>query len=111
MVISLPEKCLLTSSTVLKSYMGDYIKSTSWKSVLLGAAVSQDREEWCIQSALKLCNNLTDGNVKALERLSQLKQGANLSRLEQLCVAESLRQEEQRILEHARVVLQNLQRQ
>ncbi|XP_067258980.1 SET domain-containing protein 4 [Chanodichthys erythropterus] len=84
---------------------------TSWKSVLLGAAVSQDREEWCIQSALKLCNNLTDGNVKALERLSQLKQGANLSRLEQLCVVESLRQEEQRILEHTRVVLHNLQRQ
>ncbi|KAF4118429.1 SET domain-containing protein 4 [Onychostoma macrolepis] len=80
----------------------------SWKSVLLGAAVSRDREEWCIHSALKLCNNLTDDNVKALERLSQLKQGANLSRLEQLCVVESLRQEEQRILEHTRVVLQNL---
>lgn len=84
---------------------------SSWKSVLLGAAVSQDREEWCIQSALKLCNNLTDGNVKALERLSQLKQGANLSRLEQLCVVESLRLEEQRILEHTQVVLQNLLRQ
>ncbi|XP_056107286.1 SET domain-containing protein 4 isoform X2 [Rhinichthys klamathensis goyatoka] len=83
----------------------------SWKSVLLGAGVSRDREEWCIQSALKLCNNLTDGNVKALERLSQLKQGANLSRLEQLCVVESLRLEEQRILEHTQVVLQNLLRQ
>ncbi|XP_067297126.1 SET domain-containing protein 4 isoform X2 [Pseudorasbora parva] len=84
---------------------------TSWKSVLLGAAVSQNREEWCIQLALKLCNNLTDGNVKAQERLSQLKQGANLSRLEQLCVVESLRQEEQRILEHTQVALQNLLRQ
>ncbi|XP_016151154.1 SET domain-containing protein 4-like [Sinocyclocheilus grahami] len=81
---------------------------TSWKSVLLGAGVSRDREEWCIHNALKLCNNLTDDNVKALERLSQLKQCANLSLLEQLCVVESLRQEEQRILEHTRVVLQNL---
>ncbi len=25
-VISLPEKCLLTTETVLKSYMGDYMK-------------------------------------------------------------------------------------
>ncbi|XP_051992877.1 SET domain-containing protein 4 isoform X1 [Xyrauchen texanus] len=83
----------------------------SWKSVLLGAAVSQDREEWCINSALKLCNDLTDDNVKALVRLSRLKQGSDLSRLEQLSVVESLRREEKRILEHTREVLQNLQRQ
>ncbi|XP_056312601.1 SET domain-containing protein 4 [Danio aesculapii] len=84
---------------------------TSWKSVLLGAAVSQDREVWCIDSALKLCNNLTEDNVKALERLAQLKEGANLSGLEQLCVVESLRREEQNILGHTRGLLQNLLRQ
>lgn len=84
---------------------------TSWKSVLLGAAVSQDREDWCIESALKLCNNLTEDNVKALERLAQLKEGANQSGLEQLCVVESLRREEQNILGHTRGLLQNLLRQ
>lgn len=57
----------------IQNWLNAVVCSTSWKSVLLGAAVSQDREEWCIQSALKLCNNLTDGNVKALERVSLIK--------------------------------------
>lgn len=47
--------------------------STTWRSVLLGAEVSQDREQWCNHDALKLCNNLTDDNVKALERVSLIK--------------------------------------
>ncbi|XP_065151916.1 SET domain-containing protein 4 isoform X2 [Paramisgurnus dabryanus] len=85
--------------------------SASWKNVLLGASVSQEQEDWCINCALKLCNNLIEDSVNALERLSQLKEDTDLSRLEQLCVVESLRQEEQRILEHTRVLLQNLQRQ
>nr|XP_055060591.1 SET domain-containing protein 4 isoform X1 [Misgurnus anguillicaudatus] len=83
----------------------------SWKNVLLGASVSQEQEDWCINCALKLCNNLIEDSVNALERLSQLKEDTDPSRLEQLCVVESLRQEEQRILEHTRVLLQNLQRQ
>ncbi|XP_057188314.1 SET domain-containing protein 4 isoform X2 [Triplophysa rosa] len=82
-----------------------------WKNVLLGASVSRAQEQWCIHSALKLCNNLTEHNVKALETLSHLQQCTDHSRLEQLRVVESLRQEEQRILEHTQVLLENLQRQ
>lgn len=82
-----------------------------WKNVLLGELVSQAQEEWCINSALKLCNNLIEDNVKALERLSQLKRCTDQSRLEQLRVVDSLRREEQRILEHTQALLENLQRQ
>ncbi|KAA0721945.1 SET domain-containing protein 4 [Triplophysa tibetana] len=80
-------------------------------SVVYVDLVSRAQEQWCIDSALKLCNNLTEDNVKALERLSHLQQCTDHSRLEQLRVVESLRQEEQRILEHTQVLLQNLERQ
>ncbi|TRY68090.1 hypothetical protein DNTS_034806 [Danionella cerebrum] len=82
--------------------------STSWKSVLLGAAVSQDGEYWCITLALKLCKTISGANVKALERLSELKESADLFLLEQLGVVESLRKEERSILGHAQVILEKL---
>lgn len=44
-------------------------------------------------------------------QLSHLKQCTDQSRLEQLRVVESLRREEQRILEHTRALLENLRKQ
>ncbi|XP_030636620.1 SET domain-containing protein 4 [Chanos chanos] len=84
---------------------------SSWKNVLLGAAVSHDREEWCIEMAHKLCRYLTEDTTKALEQLSRLKQGATQAHLEQLGVVETLRREEQGILGHSQQVLHSLRQQ
>ncbi|XP_012696234.2 SET domain-containing protein 4 [Clupea harengus] len=76
-----------------------------WKTVLLGAAVSKDREEWTTQTALMLCKILLGESSMALERLSHLKQGAGSSMTEQLSVVEFLRREEQAILGHSQELL------
>uniref|UniRef100_A0A3B1IH22 SET domain containing 4 n=1 Tax=Astyanax mexicanus TaxID=7994 RepID=A0A3B1IH22_ASTMX len=81
---------------------------STWKNVLLGAAVSQDREEWCIHTALTLCQHLSDDNASAVERLTLLKDGSDQARLEQLGVVEGLRREERVILEHSKDVLRSL---
>ncbi|XP_026865949.2 SET domain-containing protein 4 isoform X1 [Electrophorus electricus] len=80
----------------------------SWKSVLLGAAVSQDREEWCVHKAQTLWQRLSDDATDALKKLAELTDSADQARMEQLVVVESLRREEQEILERARDVLRNL---
>ncbi|KAL1022326.1 hypothetical protein UPYG_G00025180 [Umbra pygmaea] len=82
-----------------------------WKSVLLGAAVSQDREAWCVDAALRLCHNLMDDNSKALDKISKLTEWADTSFMEQLAVVERLRREEQGILGQNQEVLQSLQEQ
>lgn len=43
--------------------------SPFWKSVLLGAVVSQDREEWSVDAALRLCHYLMVDNTKALDKV------------------------------------------
>ncbi|XP_072513907.1 SET domain-containing protein 4 [Salminus brasiliensis] len=94
--------------TVLKLLSLKPQQYSSWKSVLLGAAVSQDREEWCIHTALMLCLQLSDDNTNALERMALLKDCADQARLEQLSVVEDLRREERAILERSKDVLRNL---
>ncbi|XP_063067853.1 SET domain-containing protein 4 [Engraulis encrasicolus] len=79
----------------------------SWKSVLLGAAVSKDREASAIQAALQLCQVLLEESSLALKRLSQLKEGADSSVTEQLSMVEFLRREEQDILGHSRELLRS----
>ncbi|XP_071243861.1 SET domain-containing protein 4 isoform X3 [Salvelinus alpinus] len=69
-----------------------------WKSVLLGAVVSQDREEWSVDAALRLCHYLIVDNTRALDKISQLTKRADASLKEQLAVVECLRREEQGIL-------------
>ncbi|XP_023991516.1 SET domain-containing protein 4 isoform X1 [Salvelinus sp. IW2-2015] len=69
-----------------------------WKSVLLGAVVSQDREEWSVDAALRLCHYLMVDNTRALDKISQLTESADSSLQEQLAVVECLRREEQGIL-------------
>ncbi|XP_028837322.1 SET domain-containing protein 4 isoform X2 [Denticeps clupeoides] len=69
-----------------------------WKSVLLGAAVSQDREKWSIQKAQMLCQLLLEESIHALEELADLKEGTDSSLKNQLAVVESLRHEEKAIL-------------
>ncbi|XP_048865267.1 SET domain-containing protein 4 [Brienomyrus brachyistius] len=78
----------------------------SWKTVLLGAAVSQDCEERSVHLARILCQHLMEENTDALERLSLMKLDADLSLREQLSVVESLRCEEQKILGYSFEVLQ-----
>ncbi|TSK17902.1 SET domain-containing protein 4 [Bagarius yarrelli] len=78
-----------------------------WKHILLGAAVSQDREDWCLHKALMLCQHLCDDNSTVLSKISQLKGGADGARLEQLCVVESLRREERAMLERSEQILKN----
>ncbi|XP_066517200.1 SET domain-containing protein 4 [Hoplias malabaricus] len=94
--------------TVLKLLSLKPEQYSSWKSVLLGAAVSWDREEWCIHKAQILCQYLSDDNAKALERLAQLRPCGDQTRLEQLSVVESLRQEERVILERSKEVLRTV---
>ncbi|XP_053333058.1 SET domain-containing protein 4 [Clarias gariepinus] len=79
-----------------------------WKSVLLGASVSQDREDWCNLKAHMLCQHLWDDNCTALARIARLRDGADGTRLEQLGVVESLRREERAILEQSEQVLRNI---
>ncbi|KAJ8352478.1 hypothetical protein SKAU_G00239540 [Synaphobranchus kaupii] len=80
-----------------------------WKGVLLGAAVSQEREERSAHFAKMLCQRLWGENSQALQRLSLLKKEAAASVREQLAVVEYLRLEAQSILEHSQEVLKNLQ--
>ncbi|KAL7852571.1 hypothetical protein SRHO_G00183560 [Serrasalmus rhombeus] len=94
--------------TVLKLLSLKPEQYSSWKSVLLGAAVSQDTEEWCIHKAQMLCQHLSDDNINVLKRLAQLKDGADQAQLEQLGVVEGLRREERAILERSKEVLQSL---
>ncbi|XP_014006724.2 SET domain-containing protein 4 isoform X3 [Salmo salar] len=82
-----------------------------WKSVLLGAVVSQDREEWSVDAALRLCHYLMVDNTKALDKISQLTERADTSLKEQLAVVEWLRREEQGILGLNQEMLQSLQKQ
>ncbi|XP_019898059.2 SET domain-containing protein 4 isoform X2 [Esox lucius] len=79
-----------------------------WKSVLQGAVVSQDREEWCVEAALRICHNLIDDNARALDKISQLTENADASLTEQLAVVEHLQGEEQGILGFNLEVLQRL---
>ncbi|XP_076838575.1 SET domain-containing protein 4 isoform X2 [Brachyhypopomus gauderio] len=80
----------------------------SWKSVLLGAAVSQESEEWSVHKAQTLCQHLSDDTTDALKKLAELKDCADQAGVEQLGVVESLRREELLILQRSRDVLQNL---
>ncbi|KAJ8004180.1 hypothetical protein DPEC_G00156100 [Dallia pectoralis] len=82
-----------------------------WKSVLLGAAVSQDREEWCVNAALLICHNLIDKNERAVDKISRLTATADTSMTEQLAVIGRLRGEEQEILRFNLELLQRLQKQ
>ncbi|KAK3510639.1 hypothetical protein QTP70_011893 [Hemibagrus guttatus] len=41
---------------------------SSWKSILLGAPVTQDREDWCMHKAQMLCQHLCDDNSNALSQ-------------------------------------------
>jgi hypothetical protein len=43
--------------------------SLFWKSVLLGAGVSHDREEWSVDAALRLCHYLMVDNTRALNKV------------------------------------------
>ncbi|XP_036401715.1 SET domain-containing protein 4 [Megalops cyprinoides] len=81
-----------------------------WKSVLLGAAVSQDKEERSLHLAQTLCQYLWDENATALQSVSLLKEGAGASTREQLAVVECLRLEAQGILGHSQELLRNPQR-
>ncbi|XP_062866554.1 SET domain-containing protein 4 isoform X2 [Trichomycterus rosablanca] len=100
-----PSWRLMTALKLLSLKPDQY---SCWKSVLLGAPVSQDRKEWCLLNAQMLCQHLSNDNTDALERLTQMKAGADEARLEQLCVIENLRREERTILEHSKQVLQSL---
>ncbi|XP_044070424.1 SET domain-containing protein 4 [Siniperca chuatsi] len=69
-----------------------------WKAVLLGQVVSEEREEWSVQTALTLCQRLLQDTHRTLEKISHLLQQCDQSVREQLDVVKSLRQEERCIL-------------
>ncbi|KAJ8282268.1 hypothetical protein COCON_G00047870 [Conger conger] len=96
---------LMTALRLLSLKLDQY---SCWKGVLLGAAVSQDREERSVHLARVLCQHLWDENTKALQRLSVLKQEGGASMREQLAVVECLRLEAQGILGHSQEALKNL---
>ncbi|XP_046693268.1 SET domain-containing protein 4 isoform X2 [Silurus meridionalis] len=100
-----PSWRLMTALRLLSMKPEQY---SCWKSVLLGAPVSHDREDWCILKAQILCQYLSDDNSKALLRIAQLKHGADGAQLKQLCLVESLRREERVILDRSKQVLQNI---
>ncbi|XP_038588466.1 SET domain-containing protein 4 [Micropterus salmoides] len=69
-----------------------------WKAVLLGQVVSEEREEWSVQTANALCQRLLHDTNRALDKISHLLQQCDQSVREQLDVVKSLRQEERCIL-------------
>ncbi|XP_056903872.1 SET domain-containing protein 4 [Takifugu flavidus] len=69
-----------------------------WKAVLLGQAVSEDREWWSVKTAKTLCQRLLGDTHMALEQISNLLRQCEQSVREQLTVATALRQEERCIL-------------
>ncbi|XP_037638983.1 SET domain-containing protein 4 isoform X1 [Sebastes umbrosus] len=69
-----------------------------WRAVLLGQAVSEEREEWSFQTAKTLCQRLLQDTHSALDKICQLLQLCGQPIREQLHVVESLRQEERCIL-------------
>ncbi|XP_074531529.1 SET domain-containing protein 4 isoform X2 [Halichoeres trimaculatus] len=70
-----------------------------WRAVLLGQAVSEDREEWSLQTARTLCQCLVQDTHRALGKISILLQQCDQMTREQLEVVRALRQEERCILE------------
>ncbi|XP_028323987.1 SET domain-containing protein 4 isoform X2 [Gouania willdenowi] len=70
-----------------------------WKAVLLGQAVSEEQEEWSLQTASALCQRLTHDAHTALDKISHLlRQCDQPIREQQLNVVKALRQEERCIL-------------
>ncbi|CAJ1066792.1 SET domain-containing protein 4 [Xyrichtys novacula] len=69
-----------------------------WKAVLLGQAVSEEREEWSLQTARTLCQCLLQDTCKALDKIFFLLQHCDQLTREQLEVVQALRQEEKCIL-------------
>ncbi|XP_040905231.1 SET domain-containing protein 4 isoform X2 [Toxotes jaculatrix] len=82
-----------------------------WKAVLLGQAVCEEREEWSVQTAKTLCQQLLKDTHTALDKISDLLQQSDQSAREQLHVVRSLRQEESCILGCCLEVLQGMMRQ
>lgn len=80
-----------------------------WRSVLQGAAVSEESEQQSIQMAANLCHLLLLDNNTALDQTSRLRELGDQVQREQLEVVTRLRQEEQGILGGSLKVLQNLQ--
>lgn len=81
------------------NYLFDvFIFSPHWKAVLLGQVVSEEREEWSVQTANALCQRLLHDTNRALDKISHLLQQCDQSVREQLDVVKSLRQEERCIL-------------
>ncbi|XP_056147562.1 SET domain-containing protein 4 [Lampris incognitus] len=97
--------------TVLRLFALPQTMYPHWKAVLLGQAVSAEREQWSIQIAQTLCQQLLQGTHAALNKISQLFQQCDQPIREQLDAVNSLRQEERGILESCLVVLQGILRQ
>ncbi|XP_070771885.1 SET domain-containing protein 4 [Enoplosus armatus] len=69
-----------------------------WKAVLLGQVLCEEREEWSIQTAKTLCQQLLQDTHTALDKVSHLLLLCDHPVREQLDVVKSLRQEERCIL-------------
>ncbi|KAM6956656.1 SET domain-containing protein 4 [Aplochiton taeniatus] len=82
-----------------------------WRKVLLGAAVDEERERWCIQTAVTLCLHALEDTHSALDTISRLAQRSDQPVREQLGVVKGLREEERCILGHCLQVLQVTMRQ
>ncbi|KAM3862899.1 SET domain-containing protein 4-like [Diretmus argenteus] len=82
-----------------------------WKAVLLGQAVSEDREQWSIETARTLCHQLLQDTHIALDKISHLLQQCEQSIREQLDVVKSLRLEERCILGSSLELLRGMLRQ
>lgn len=70
-----------------------------WKAVLLGQSVCEDSEQWAVRTAWTLCQSLLQDTKASMEKISSLLQHCDEPTKEQLGVVESLRQEEQNILD------------
>ncbi|XP_066563096.1 SET domain-containing protein 4 [Amia ocellicauda] len=84
------------------------VEFTSWKSVLLGAAVSADSEKRSLSLAGFLCRGLLDENSQVLEKIATMRRSAPVSLKAQLDLVECLQHEEQRILFSSVAVLESV---
>lgn len=98
-----PSWRLMTALRLLSLPLQQY---PQWRKVLRGAAVSEDRERWSIQTAVTLCQSALQDTHSALDQISSLAQRSDQPIREQLGVVKCLREEELCILGHCLQVLQ-----
>lgn len=52
-------------------------RSDHWKAVLLGQEVCEDREQWSVQTALTLCQQLLQDTHRALDKVCTCTHSTN----------------------------------